>query len=540
MRLDVDLGFDAVPGRALAPGRAQTLDLHAIAAAVRSPRRLRVLLRSQRFEQVLVRTGELPPSALQGAALLCLGAVRAPRFVLDGRSLDRRAFCARALAKAMVALPAELLGSALLALRVRRFARRRYRLARDVQATGSQATVSALYLRVDPTLKWLGAQVGGAATHTSGVINGLLDNGVEVQVLAPERPLDTERARFCPVPVRRICHLVRGLTYTAYSDALLAAAHGMRADFVYQRHQLGSYAGLELARRLGVPLVLEFNGSEVWVERNWGSGSLRLGKQLGMLETRNLRSASLVVVVSEPLKDYVVGQGVPPERVLVNPNGVDVERLAPYREHSPARWRRRLGLREAPTVGFIGTFGLWHGVKLLPAMIEAVPDTQWILIGDGGLLGEVREEIESRGLSDRVRITGVLPRPQALEMLACADVCVSPHVPNPDGTPFFGSPTKLFEYMGLRRAIVASDLDQIGVVVEHGRSGLLCPAGDVLAAAESVRRLIADDSLREQLAEGALRRAAEQYSWSAHAQRILSALSGAGAVPHSSLASLPL
>jgi glycosyltransferase involved in cell wall biosynthesis len=101
-------------------------------------------------------------------------------------------------------------------------------------------------------------------------------------------------------------------------------------------------------------------------------------------------------------------------------------------------------------------------------------------------------------------------------------------VPNPDGTPFFGSPTKLFEYMGLRKAIVASDLDQIGEVIEHERSGLLVSPGDVEATAASVRRLLEDPPLRGRLAAAALERVTRQYSWNEHARRILSALHNAG------------
>ena len=72
--------------------------------------------------------------------------------------------------------------------------------------------------------------------------------------------------------------------------------------------------------------------------------------------------------------------------------------------------------------------------------------------------------------------------------------------------------------MGLGSAIVASDLDQIGEVIEHERSGLLCPPGDVDAAAAAVRRLLGDAALRERLARAALERAATEYSWTrAHA-----------------------
>jgi glycosyltransferase involved in cell wall biosynthesis len=520
MRLDVDLSFDAVPGRPLGSGDARPLDLHAIAAAARSPARLRELLRDRPYDEVRVRSGELPLSALQAAVLLFVVLVEAPRFVVDGKAFGRVAFARYALAKAMVGVPGELALTAVLTLRVQRSSQRRYFLP-----SRSPAPRRALYLRTDPTLKWLGAQVGGAATHTSGVINGLVANRIEVEVLAAERPNATEQAAFTSVPARRILHLVRGLTNTDYATVVLAAARGHGADFVYERYQLGSYAGLELARRLGIPLVLEFNGSEIWIERNWGSGSVRLSSPLERLERRNLADASLIVVVSAPLRDYAVDHGAAIERVLVNPNGVDTDRLAAYRSEPPEVWRERLGLAEHPTVGFIGTFGPWHGVTLLPALIEQVPHARFVLVGDGSLLPDVREDIHSRGLESRVFLTGIVEHERALQLLAACDVCVSPHVHNPDGTEFFGSPTKLFEYMGLRKSIVASDLGQIGEVIEHERNGLLSAPGDVPAAAAAVNRLLGDADLRERLAAAALEDAVSTYSWTAHARRILDALS---------------
>jgi glycosyltransferase involved in cell wall biosynthesis len=193
-------------------------------------------------------------------------------------------------------------------------------------------------------------------------------------------------------------------------------------------------------------------------------------------------------------------------------------------------WRRGRGRPEAPTVGFIGTFGLWHGVRLLPSIIGAVaaerPDARWILVGNGPLFDEVRDEIRSRGLSGSVELTGVVPHERAVELLAACDVCVSPHVPNPDGTRFFGSPTKLFEYMGLARPIVASDLEQIGEVIDDGRTGLLCPPGDAAAAAAAVVRLVGDEALRRRLGDAALAEARSTYGWDAHSRRILEAAAG--------------
>jgi glycosyltransferase involved in cell wall biosynthesis len=522
MRLEVDLRFESVPVWGTAPGEARHLDLNTIVHAARSPRRLWRLMRDRRYAEVHVREGVLPASAVQAACMIAVAAVPARTFVVDGRCLGRLPYLGRAVAKAAVAVPSELARSVELAHRVTRAARRPTALPRHATAVGR-----ALYLRADPTLNWMGLQVGGAATHMRGVINGLLDNDVRVDVVAAERPLGTERARFIRAPVRRVLQLVPSLAFTEYSRELVRAASGLSADFVYQRHRLGANAGLEIASRLGVPLVLEFNGSDIWVERNWVGARMPLAGRLESLEHRNLLDASLVVVVSEALREVVVAEGVPPDRVLVNPNGVDIDELEPYRTGTSSTWRARAGLPDAPTVGFIGTFGPWHGARLLPALAAAVPEARWVIVGDGPLFPEVHAEMTARGLDDRVLMTGLVERARALELLASCDVFVSPHVPNPDGSRFFGSPTKVFEYMGLHRPIVAADLGQLGEILDHERTALLFEPGDVTAAAAQVSRLLDDGELRERLAAAAFELAAAEYTWNAHVRRILAALEGA-------------
>ena len=56
----------------------------------------------------------------------------------------------------------------------------------------------------------------------------------------------------------------------AFAAAGARAVGGRRVALVYQRYSLNSYAGLRLAHRLGVPFVLEYNGSEIWIARHWG------------------------------------------------------------------------------------------------------------------------------------------------------------------------------------------------------------------------------------------------------------------------------
>jgi glycosyltransferase involved in cell wall biosynthesis len=512
-----------------------TASLGDVVALARRPRPLARALRAESSGELEILVDDCPLSGVQALVLLVVSAFHKGHVALVApsrrRRLGRGGLFIRALLEVVRRLPAELLATARLYRRAQAAATHDPRLphvAGDVD--------SVLYVRTEPSLRWRGHLVGGASTHTSGIINGFVSNGLNVEVMAAERPEWTDRARFTRVRLQRLYHLVPWLTLADYGVAIVSAASSRRPGFVYQRYSVGAWTGLALAERLRVPLVLEYNGSELWVQRNWGAERRgRLTTPLPALERRNLESASLVVVVSDALKEQLINAGLAPGRVLVAPNGVDLERLRSYREQSPEQWRVQLGLSAAPTIGFVGSFGVWHGVRLLPAMIarvaEAVPGARWQLVGDGDLHAEIRDEIVRRGLGDRVAMPGVVPHERALELLASCDVCVSPHVPNADGSRFFGSPTKLFEYMGLAKPIVASDLEQLGEVIVDGESGLLCPPGDPNAAAAAAVRLLGDPELRAQLGVAALERATTTYSWRAQTARILDALRSGGAEP---------
>ena len=98
-------------------------------------------------------------------------------------------------------------------------------------------------------------------------------------------------------------------------------------------------------------------------------------------------------------------------------------------------------------------------------------------------------------------------------MLDACDVLASPHVPLPGGEEFFGSPTKLFEYMAAARPIVASRLGQIGDVLEDGRTALLVAPGSVEELGQAILRLLRDRELRDRLAHGARQAAITHHSW---------------------------
>jgi glycosyltransferase involved in cell wall biosynthesis len=390
---------------------------------------------------------------------------------------------------------------------------------------------SPLYLRSDLSF---GVRAGGSVGHIAGVVNELehftappiLVTTDEIATIGPhlEQHLVAPSEAFWNF--RELPSFVLNETLERETTRVLA---GRVPSFVYQRYSVNNYTGLRLARELGVPLVVEYNGSEIWMSRHWGH-RLAHEKLSDRIEGLNLQAADLVVVVSAAMKDEIVARGVRNDRVLVNPNGVDVDRYSPAVDGSAVRTKYGLGNRVA--VGFIGTFGPWHGaetlarayVRLRTTRPQLADSVRLMMIGAGATLEEVRRILNEGSADESTVFTGLIPQEEGPAYLAACDVLVSPHVPNADGTPFFGSPTKLFEYMAMGKGIVASKLDQIGEVLEHEKTALLVPPGDVDALATGLARLVEDRALRECLGIEARRVAIERHTWREHVRRTIEQL----------------
>jgi len=412
--------------------------------------------------------------------------------------------------------------SALAALEVRRPMTR--------PASDRGAISGVLFLRADLAR---GAVAGGSIAHLVGVINELqkllpvdvvtsdpiplLAEGVRVACAKPEpRPRGDAEARLLQ-----------------FNSTLLAAAEAATAGkpgrLVYQRYSVYNWTGAAIARRFGLPFVLEYNGPEVWVARHWAR-PLRYAELAERIERLNLAAADLVTVVSEPLRQHLLAQGIPDRRILVNPNGVDLERFTPNLDGAAVRARH--GLEGRMVIGFIGTFGPWHGVEALAAAFVSLlarrPDlrgrARLLLIGDGVRLPAVRDLLRRGDRLDQAVLTGLVPQSEGPSYLAACDIFALPTVPNPDGSPFFGSPTKLFEYMGMGRAIVAARLGQAADVLDDEVSALLHAPGDAAALARALERLVDDGALRRRLGAAARKRAQERHSWSAHVARLVARL----------------
>jgi glycosyltransferase involved in cell wall biosynthesis len=383
-----------------------------------------------------------------------------------------------------------------------------------------------LYLRTD---QWFQLKSGGSVGHTSGVINALFQLGKKLEIWSSDsltgvnHPIQILESNFNQggnIPEFMDIQFNHSVFHQANQSAY-------QPDCIYQRYSLLNYSGVALKEKWNVPLIVEYNGSFVWIGKNWGGAKMIHKKLIERVENLVLKKADLIVVVSEVSKnDLVQVHGIDASKILVNPNGVDPERYHPA--ISGDRIRNQFNLNKKRVLGFIGTFSKWHGVTFLADCIleffkkypEKSTEVVFLLIGKGPEFSAVKNKLHDLIDTGQIVLPGQIPQEESPEYLAACDVLLSPHVPNPDGTKFFGSPTKLFEYMAIGKPILASSLEQIGEILEDGKTARLHEPANLEQCVNGLLELAENDEKWTKMGSVAREVCLEKYTWQCHVERI--------------------
>lgn len=325
-----------------------------------------------------------------------------------------------------------------------------------------------------------------------------------------------------------------------YYPILKTTLQALKPEYIYERICLGNHLGARLSQELAIPYIVEYNGSEISMKRSFEGQGYQNETLYLKAEEAAFKQATIISVVSDAVRQSLEARGVPAEKISINPNGVDPGRYAPLPTDQRRAVRKELGFEQSHVVvGFTGTFGGWHGIDVLadsiPEICRQGPDIRFLLIGDGALKPMLDEKVAASGLTKRVICTGRVEQEEGARFLGACDICVSPHSSHMVDSRFFGSPTKIFEYMALGVGIVASDLEQIGLVLSPAltvddfangtpqakdKRSVLCAPGDSAEFTRAVAALAANRKLAAALGTNARKAAQEIYSWEHHVERL--------------------
>ena len=240
----------------------------------------------------------------------------------------------------------------------------------------------------------------------------------------------------------------------------------------------------------------------------WGSVAAHLAglPAVATVQGRNTatcyRYADRLIANSQAVREHMLAQGIPPERITVVYNAVDVSAFR--RVLSPAEAKQRLGLdAHRLIIGTAAHLSLkkGHDVLLRAAaeVVKAAPDCHFVLLGEGDQRSALERLGGRLGLRDRVTFLGF--RHDAADVMSAYDIFALASWWEPFGLVFV-------EAMALGVPVVTTRAGGAPEVVAEGETGLLVPPGDPPALARALLRLATDGELRRRLGQAGPTRAA--------------------------------
>ena len=364
---------------------------------------------------------------------------------------------------------------------------------------------------------------------------GLARNGVEVDVVGPfYKECKSKEEQINNVNVHRFqylypasmqgLHIGGGLPHNLKKSwfsrlelvpylffyLIKSIEYGRKADVIHAQWILSGLIGVLVKKIYRKPLVLSTRGVAV----SLASKSRLMRPIFGFV----LRNCDFVTPNNLHHVDSLLELGVPKEKIIPVPNGVDIEL---YKPGNKLELRKRLGVAaDKKVVLFVGWFierkGVDYLVKSFPAVLDLHKDALLYLIGGGSLKKELRNMANRMSIGEKVIILDhVSPEKVALWM-AAADVFVLPSLSE-------GRPNVVYEAMLSGTPIVATDVGGSNELIKDGETGFLIKPKDSGVISDKINLLLGDNKLSGSFAEKARKHILDLgMSWDNCAKKFIS------------------
>jgi len=343
--------------------------------------------------------------------------------------------------------------------------------------------------------------LNGVTTSIQTLRDALRDHGHEVLVFAPGfrgyRDDDPEVFRFPSFrpPTARDYPLA-----LPWKRGLISLVRELKPDIIHtQTPFMLGWTGLRIGRRLGIPVVstnhtqyAEYTHYFPFAPVSWSRAAV-----IAMLR-RYYNACDLVVTPSQANKDILISYGVRPDiRVIPTANSLDIPRTPGVREEVRREW----GVpADAIVLLFVGRLAREKNMTLLLDGLSRLSaehdDLRLVVVGGGPYEEHLAREIENRDLSDRVVMTGSVPREMVGRVYCGGDLFVFPSTTDTQGL-------VLVEALAAGLPCIAVNAGGSPEMLRDGDDGFLCD-NDAADFAAKVEALANSDDLRRTFSDRAI------------------------------------
>ena len=362
--------------------------------------------------------------------------------------------------------------------------------------------------------------LAGNSIHVCELSKNLLELGHNITVIVKSSDTNYE----CKgINVKHINYtnirILRMVSFELHAFlAGLIIATKTRPDVIYMRHELVSNCGYFLSKLLRIPVITEVNGLLIDERRIGGSKSNFFADKI---ERFNLARNDKIIAVTSRLKQVLKKEyNIPKNKITVIQNGANTRVFKPI---DLLKAREKLNLaQDFNYICFVGALAPWQGVEYLiqsaSLILKEIPNTKFLIVGDGQMKKELMELTKQTGVSDKIIFTGVVPYEEVPKYINSSDVCVAPFI-RARNERIGLSPLKIYEYEACGKPIVSSRISNLEFI-EQQNAGILVEPENQEELAKAIVKLLKDEKLREEMGKNGRECVVKYHSWEAVSRRV--------------------
>lgn len=363
--------------------------------------------------------------------------------------------------------------------------------------------------------------VGGIARVVHDLSHRLIKDGHEVTVVTykegnvedceDDNGVKVYRVNNYMINPNNFIDWIMQLNFNLISKATELISKEGPFDVIHAHDWLVAYAAKTLKDSFKIPIIATIHATESG--RNSGIHD-EVQRYINDTEWMLTYEATEVIVNSNYMKSELQRLfGLPYEKINVVPNGITQTNFAGYERDY--EFRRRFAADNEKIILFSGRLvyekGIQNLIAAMPKILQGYNDAKLVIAGRGGMLDELRAQVDYLGISNKVYFTGYLDHKNLCKMYKCADVSVFPSTYEPFGI-------VALEAMLAGVPVVVSDVGGLNEIVEHGVNGMKSYAGNPNSLADSILSLLYNPQLCANVVKQAKLDVKNKYNWTKIAQ----------------------
>ena len=301
-----------------------------------------------------------------------------------------------------------------------------------------------------------------------------------------------------------------------YRDEIIKEARKHLVDLVHAHFAYpAGYAVMLAKKAMNKPLIVSLRGWDILTEPSIKYGS-RLKKHLDNRIRNVLNASDKIMVASTTVLNEVLRIGVDKEKLVLIPNGVDIDMFNPSLDGRIIR--RRLGIESGSLILFVGGLiarkGIAFLLKAMKHVVSTYPNAMLVIAGKGPQRTYLERLAARLGISKNVIFTGEISRTEIPFFFAACDMFVLPSI-----TEGFGNVT--IEAMATGKPVVGTCAGGTLDIIEDGVNGYLVQPKNPSEIADRIIRLLNDHRKRETMGKEGRRIVEEKFSMNMKAKKTI-------------------